>query len=114
MSDPTNNPSQLHGHATYVAGAAKSALGFESGEADKEYAVKEMRAAREASGMLCPPLLSPFPLFPPTFLILLGIGSGGFIGEADCWGNRKRTHEKRNGRQTGIDAWQRDGMRGEG
>ena len=49
MSDPTDNPSQLHGHATYVAGAAKEALGFESGAADKEYAVKEMRAAREAS-----------------------------------------------------------------
>ena len=49
MSDPTDHPSQLHGHATYVAGAAKEALGFESGAADKEYAVKEMRAAKEAS-----------------------------------------------------------------
>ena len=55
MSDPTENPSQLHGHATYIAGAAKSALGFESGAADKEYAVSEMRAAKEqaeASGTL--------------------------------------------------------------
>lgn len=49
MADPTENPSQIHGHATYVAGAAKEALGFESGAADKEYAVKEMRAAREQS-----------------------------------------------------------------
>lgn len=47
MSDPTQNPSQLHGHATYVAGAAKEALGFESGKDDKEYAVQEMRAAKE-------------------------------------------------------------------
>ena len=50
MSDPTQNPSQLHGHATYVAGAAKEALGFESGKDDKEYAVREMRAAREVAG----------------------------------------------------------------
>ena len=47
MSDPTQNPSQLHGHASYVAGAAKEALGFESGKDDKEYAVQEMRAAKE-------------------------------------------------------------------
>ncbi|KAL8792019.1 MAG: hypothetical protein Q9195_005360 [Heterodermia aff. obscurata] len=49
MADPTENPSQIHGHATYVAGAAKEAFGFESGAADKEYAVKEMRAAKEQS-----------------------------------------------------------------
>ena len=48
MCDTTQNPSQLHGHATYVAGATKSALGYtEAGEADKDYAVKEMRAAKE-------------------------------------------------------------------
>lgn len=52
MSDPTQNPSQLHGHATYVAGAAKEALGFESGKDDKEYAVQEMRAAKEQAGEL--------------------------------------------------------------
>lgn len=50
MSDPTQNPSQLHGHATYVAGAAKEALGFASGAEDKEYAVQEMRAAKEQAG----------------------------------------------------------------
>lgn len=48
-TDPTHSPSQLHGHATYVAGAAKAALGLESGAQDKEYAVKEMRAAKEQS-----------------------------------------------------------------
>lgn len=69
--DPTQNPSMLHGHATYVAGAAKvfppllpsplllpanptnmwiqEAFGFESGSSDKEYAVNEMRAAKEQS-----------------------------------------------------------------
>ena len=52
MSDPTQNPSQLHGHATYVAGAAKEALGFASGAEDKEYAIKELRAAKEQAGML--------------------------------------------------------------
>ena len=51
MSDPTQNPSQLHGHATYIAGAAKEALGFASGTEDKEYAIKEMRAAKEQAGM---------------------------------------------------------------
>ena len=51
MSDPTQNPSQIHGHATYVAGAAKEALGFASGAEDKEYAVMEMRAAKEQAGM---------------------------------------------------------------
>lgn len=55
MSDPTQNPSQLHGHATYVAGAAKEALGFASGKEDKEYAVAEMRAAKEQAGMFLHP-----------------------------------------------------------
>ena len=50
MSDPTQTPSQLHGHATYVAGAAKEAMGFGSGAEDKEYAIKEMRAAKEQAG----------------------------------------------------------------
>lgn len=69
-SDPTTNPSMLHGHATYVAGAAKvppsplspcllpppqltptkEVLGIQSGTSDKEYAVSEMRAAKEQSG----------------------------------------------------------------
>ena len=51
MSDPTQNPSQIHGHATYIAGAAKEAIGFASGADDKEYAIKEMRAAKEQAGM---------------------------------------------------------------
>ncbi|KAI4131232.1 MAG: hypothetical protein LQ338_001325 [Usnochroma carphineum] len=44
MSSNTDNPSMLHGHAAYVAGAAKS-----SGAETKDAAVAEMRAAKEQS-----------------------------------------------------------------
>ncbi|MCJ1288415.1 hypothetical protein MMC26_007772 [Xylographa opegraphella] len=57
-TDETSSASMLHGHAAYVAGAAKETIGNLSGSApwqtagqdDKAAAVDEMRAAKEASG----------------------------------------------------------------
>ncbi|CAF9921661.1 hypothetical protein IMSHALPRED_005238 [Imshaugia aleurites] len=55
-SESGSNPSMLHGHAAYVAAAAKEAIGSytssdmqTAGSADKEAAVDEMRAAKQAS-----------------------------------------------------------------
>ncbi|KAL9007778.1 MAG: hypothetical protein Q9180_009581 [Flavoplaca navasiana] len=54
----TENPSMLHGHAGYVAGAAKEAIGTyvssdpswkTAGAETKDAAVAEMRAAKEQS-----------------------------------------------------------------
>ncbi|KAL8728261.1 MAG: hypothetical protein Q9166_005500 [cf. Caloplaca sp. 2 TL-2023] len=57
-SNPTENPSMLHGHAAYVAGAAKEAIGTHissdpswktAGTEAKDSAVAEMRAAKAQS-----------------------------------------------------------------
>ncbi|KAL9012923.1 MAG: hypothetical protein Q9180_009055 [Flavoplaca navasiana] len=57
-NNPTENPSMLHGHAGYVAGAAKEAIGTyvssdpswkTAGAETKDAAVAEMRAAKEQS-----------------------------------------------------------------
>ncbi|KAL8865241.1 MAG: hypothetical protein Q9198_009414 [Flavoplaca austrocitrina] len=57
-NNPTENPSMLHGHAGYVAGAAKEANGtyvssdpsWKTAAAEtKDAAVAEMRAAKEQS-----------------------------------------------------------------
>ncbi|KAL8851318.1 MAG: hypothetical protein Q9221_003763 [Calogaya cf. arnoldii] len=57
-NNPTENPSMLHGHAGYVAGAAKEAIGTyvssdpswkTAGAETKDAAVQEMRAAKEQS-----------------------------------------------------------------
>ncbi|KAL9583015.1 MAG: hypothetical protein Q9212_002961 [Teloschistes hypoglaucus] len=56
--NPTENPSMLHGHAAYVAGAAKEAVGNyvssdpswkSSATETKDAAVAEMRAAKAQS-----------------------------------------------------------------
>jgi uncharacterized protein YjbJ (UPF0337 family) len=46
MSSTNDNPSLIAGHAKYVQGAAASALGYESGEATKDAAIEEMKAAQ--------------------------------------------------------------------
>lgn len=55
-SESGSNPSMLHGHAAYVAAAAKETVGSytstdmqNAGSADKQAAVEEMRAAKQAS-----------------------------------------------------------------
>ncbi|KAL8671765.1 MAG: hypothetical protein Q9168_003736 [Polycauliona sp. 1 TL-2023] len=57
-NNSTENPSMLHGHAGYVAGAAKEAIGTyvssdpswkSAGAETKDAAVAEMRAAKEQS-----------------------------------------------------------------
>ncbi|KAK4690464.1 hypothetical protein P7C71_g6334, partial [Lecanoromycetidae sp. Uapishka_2] len=55
-SDSQSNPSMLHGHAAYVAAAAKETLGSytstplqNSGASDKQSALDEMRAAKNIS-----------------------------------------------------------------
>ncbi|KAL8687676.1 MAG: hypothetical protein Q9218_006219 [Villophora microphyllina] len=57
-NNPTENPSMLHGHAAYVAGAAKEAVGNyvssdpswkTSATETKDAAVAEMRAAKAQS-----------------------------------------------------------------
>ncbi|KAL8638267.1 MAG: hypothetical protein Q9228_004567 [Teloschistes exilis] len=56
--NPTENPSMLHGHAAYVAGAAKEAVGNyvssdpswkSSATETKDAAIAEMRAAKAQS-----------------------------------------------------------------
>ncbi|MCJ1404112.1 hypothetical protein MMC11_007337 [Xylographa trunciseda] len=57
-TDENSSASMLHGHAAYVAGAAKETIGNISGsepwqtagQNDKAAAVDEMRAAKEVSG----------------------------------------------------------------
>ncbi|KAI4167736.1 MAG: hypothetical protein LQ343_006978 [Gyalolechia ehrenbergii] len=58
MSSNTDKPSMLHGHAAYVAGAAKEAIGThissdpswkKSAAETKDAAVEEMRAAKAQS-----------------------------------------------------------------
>ncbi|KAI4238570.1 MAG: hypothetical protein LQ349_001024 [Xanthoria aureola] len=57
-NNPTENPSMLHGHAGYVSGVAKEAIGTyvssdpswkTAGTETKDAAVAEMRAAKEQS-----------------------------------------------------------------
>ncbi|MCJ1295068.1 hypothetical protein MMC34_006629 [Xylographa carneopallida] len=56
-TNETNSASMLHGHAAYVAGAAKETIGNLSGSApwqaagqdDKAAAVEEMRAAKQTT-----------------------------------------------------------------
>lgn len=55
-SNPPSDPSMLHGHAAYVAAAAKETIGSyastdmqNAGASDKQAAVEEMRAAKQAS-----------------------------------------------------------------
>ncbi|KAL2038809.1 hypothetical protein N7G274_008567 [Stereocaulon virgatum] len=52
----SSNPSMIHGHAAYVAGAVKETIGSytstdmqNAGASDKEAAVEEMRAAKQLS-----------------------------------------------------------------